>query len=1855
MRVRVSGSIGWAARSISGGRSHGDVHALTVAAMDEDFPRGGIQRKPTAGKNKNEEQDNLFQLSGSEHRTKNPKVEQRKKEINNEKTKKPRELQGRASREKQPKEEGILTFKKLNVGTLLLGCVKEVTDFELAIGLPHGLTGYVSLTGICDALTQSLSEQVNEDLSEDLTALPDLYSPGMVVRCVISQLGATKTNRHSLKLSINPKEVNAALSAGTLRAGMLLSGCVSSVEDHGYLVDIGVKITKAFLSQQKAQEYIKNRNQGLPLRVGQYLNFLLESVKDNGRFVQLSVRSTDVATAMATDDQNWGLCNLLPGLVVNAEVQKVNPHSLVLQFLSGVLGTVDFRHLDPQKIGTYHTGQKVKACVLYVQPDSKSVHLTLRPIFLQPGALVRQPGRQSIGEVLEQCTVLCYHKGAGVTFRLEDGSFAYSRVFHLSDTKMTSAANVFRKGTKHRCRVIDYAPMEQMALVSLKKTIIEAPFLRYHDILPGQMIEGKVASLEKFGVLVKVTDHIRGLVPRTHLADVPLKHPEKMYSVGDKIKCRVLRVNAETKKVTLTRKKTLVKSKLPVISCYSEAVPGQTAHGYIVCVKPFGCIVCFYGDVRGLVPRHELSVEPPPFPEKVFYVGQVVKATVLKCNPNQEKLLLSLKPHCDAIGREPGTRADDAAQEREGAAGYPTGKIVDVKVLAKAKDGLEVSILPEQVAAFLPTTHLSDHVSNCRLLAERLRVGDVISGVMCWSQAINRIILSRKPALLAFVEQGVVAKDFTELQVGMVMTGMVKNIMPYGVFVEFAHGLVGLAPKAAMSDKFVTNTVDHFVMGQTVVAMVTNLDEEKRRALLTLKVSDCGSGDADRESLALLSQYLMELDFIRSFMGRRDSPVVANLSRLVIGQRLELTVDAVKTDGTMHFTGKDVAGLTVTASRYHQGEAPVSPGQQLAAVVLFVDLLSSTVYVSVRPELLCARVKKLKGVSQQSAVVQFVASDVAVASLCGSSQLTFTPVASHLNDTFHFDSEKLSEGQTVSVKLKASGKEHQGIPLSSRGPSKHRRPNQDHEPLEAVEEAAPELQHTLCVGDIVSGTVKSVRPTSLFIALPGGVTGFVHASEILERVSDGTVPTSSQKVGNTVTAKVIGGKETKSHKFLPITHSRFTVNKPVLTLRPSKLSEKHAAVPQDEELVDRLRAFKRGQVLTCYVYRYYSAKQCLDVEVTHDIHGNVEQLLLTLNHKCMKHPERMFQPGQALTATVISPDSTGTRLCLSLTGLCSLDEGAVTLGTIKKVLPSIGVLVSLPFGKTGRAGLCDLADSYSESPLEGLVQGSLIRCCVISKDKNQLGISLRKSRVYPEKKLPVCDPEITSIKDLWKGAILRGYIKDFGELGVFVSLSATLTGHVQYQHVTDYSVNDNRLYQENIPKGKLVTVKVLSTKDQAGYVGLSLLPQDTRKPDLLPASLGLLCKELNETKMEVAKAGKRKRRDSEREQLPPKKLKTQKKQRLEEGDCGLEVYCREADEESDADIEQLSPVKPKVPRLQLSTSFAWGASLNTIAPVTKGHKDMSSDSEEEQSTDTEPRLSRREKEASKRRAEKELARVEQQLTDPARHPQTADDFDRLVLGSPNSSIIWMQYMVFHLHATEIEKARAVAERALKTISFREEQEKLNIWVALLNLENLYGTEESLTKVFERAVQYNDPLKVFQQLASVYTRSEKYKQADALYNTMLKRFRQESAVWLSYATFLLKQGRGEGSRALLERALKCLPKKEHVDVITKFAQLEFRLGDRERAKAMFESTLSSYPKRTDLWSIYIDLVVKYGSQEEVRHLLDRAVHLKAAPKKIKFFFKRYLAYEKEHGSAERVQAVKEMALAYVDSRTSLEGS
>ena len=56
------------------------------------------------------------------------------------------------------------------------------------------------------------------------------------------------------------------------------------------------------------------------------------------------------------------------------------------------------------------------------------------------------------------------------------------------------------------------------------------------------------------------------------------------------------------------------------------------------------------------------------------------------------------------------------------------------------------------------------------------------------------------------------------------------------------------------------------------------------------------------------------------------------------------------------------------------------------------------------------------------------------------------------------------------------------------------------------------------------------------------------------------------------------------------------------------------------------------------------------------------------------------------------------------------------------------------------------------------------------------------------------------------------------------------------------------------------------------------------------------------------------------------------------------------------------------------------------------------------------------------------------LLDSERPLETTDDFERLVASSPNSSSAWVHYMLHCLTAAEVDKARAVGQRALASIA-----------------------------------------------------------------------------------------------------------------------------------------------------------------------------------------------------------------------------
>ena len=122
-------------------------------------------------------------------------------------------------------------------------------------------------------------------------------------------------------------------------------------------------------------------------------------------------------------------------------------------------------------------------------------------------------------------------------------------------------------------------------------------------------------------------------------------------------------------------------------------------------------------------------------------------------------------------------------------------------------------------------------------------------------------------------------------------------------------------------------------------------------------------------------------------------------------------------------------------------------------------------------------------------------------------------------------------------------------------------------------------------------------------------------------------------------------------------------------------------------------------------------------------------------------------------------------------------------------------------------------------------------------------------------------------------------------------------------------------------------------------------------------------------------------------------------------------------------------------------------------------------------------------------------------------PTTSEEFERLVMSSPDSSLVWVQYMALEMESGKywpligqyllilisywsghLETARSIAKRALERINFRLEDERLNIFLAWLNLENSFGTEEAMAAVLKDALSRCDEFKIYSQVATIYSQS-----------------------------------------------------------------------------------------------------------------------------------------------------------------------
>ncbi|MCI1893357.1 MAG: 30S ribosomal protein S1 [Lactobacillus sp.] len=199
------------------------------------------------------------------------------------------------------------------------------------------------------------------------------------------------------------------------------------------------------------------------------------------------------------------------------------------------------------------------------------------------------------------------------------------------------------KGQELEFKIIEIEPSENRLILS-HRAIVEAGKAEarkeiFAKIQPGDVVEGKVARLTNFGAFVDLGG-VDGLV---HVSEIAFDHvdkPSDVLKVGQDVKVKVLAVDPERDRISLSIKATLPQ---PWDDIDEKAPAGSTLTGTVKRLTSFGAFVEVFPGVEGLVHISQISHEHIATPQDVLKEGQEVQVKVLSVDPDQHRLALSIK------------------------------------------------------------------------------------------------------------------------------------------------------------------------------------------------------------------------------------------------------------------------------------------------------------------------------------------------------------------------------------------------------------------------------------------------------------------------------------------------------------------------------------------------------------------------------------------------------------------------------------------------------------------------------------------------------------------------------------------------------------------------------------------------------------------------------------------------------------------------------------------------------------------------------------------------------------------------------------------------------------------------------------------------------------------------------------------------------------------------------------------------------------------------------------------------------------------------------------------------------------
>lgn len=468
---------------------------------------------------------------------------------------------------------------------------------------------------------------------------------------------------------------------------------------------------------------------------------------------------------------------------------------------------------------------------------------------------------------------------------------------------------------------------------------------------------------------------------------------------------------------------------------------GDVVTGVVVAITDDDVVVDVSFKTEGVIPRSEFLDRDGNLTVKV---GDEVDVLVEKFDPTTGEIKLS---------RERAARIriwevlETAYREKTPVRG---------RVLERVKGGLSVDIgvrafLPGSLVDVRPIRRLEDYIGQ-----------DVEARIINFDRRRNNVVISRK----AILEEQLAAQreeTLAKLEEGMIVTGTVKNVTDYGVFIDVG-GIDGLLHVTDISWGRVGHPSEYFKVGDEAKVVVLKVDREKGRVSL-------------------------------GYRQRFEDPWTHVEAKYPVGKKVRGKVTSLADYGAFVELEEGVEGL-VHVSELSWTKKVKSPkgilhvGQEVEVVVTEVDVERRRLSLSLRQaepnpwEDFAATHRvgqkvagKVRNLTEFGAFVELAPG---VDGLVHISDMTWSRRISH-------PSEILQKGQEVEAVITALDVVNQRISLSM----KELLPNEWDSFASAHQ-----------VGDEVDGYITNVTDFGLFVELAPGVEGLCHVSEV-ERLSSG--------------------------------------------------------------------------------------------------------------------------------------------------------------------------------------------------------------------------------------------------------------------------------------------------------------------------------------------------------------------------------------------------------------------------------------------------------------------------------------------------------------------------------------------------------------------------------------------------------------------------------------------------------------------------------------------------------------------------------------------------------------------------------